>query len=56
MYDCFVEHILLICNTLELGVRESTIDKSSANLGDESKEKDTRIPEDLVDQNIEAND
>ena len=55
VYDCFVEHILLICNTLELGVRESTMDKPSANLGDESKEKDTRIPEDLVDQNIEAN-
>ena len=30
-------------------------DKPSANLGDESKEKDTRIPEDLVDKNIEAN-
>ena len=25
VYDCFVEHILLICNTLELGVRESTM-------------------------------
>ena len=33
-YDCFMEHILLICNTLELGVRESTVIKPGASLGD----------------------
>ena len=54
-YDCFMEHILLICNTLELGVRESTVIKPGASLGDEAQEKEAKIPEDLVDKNIEAN-
>jgi len=54
-YDCFVEHILLICNTLELGVRESAMINPGANVENEAQEKDVKIPEDLVDKNIEAN-
>lgn len=52
-YDCFMEHILLICSTLELDVRES---KTATNAEQQEKtQTDANISEDLLDNKNEVN-